>query len=100
MPSTQELIKSAVERFQADVPALASLKLVFELELRGRGDVQMFRVELPGPEISKSASTERGAPRPPMSVRTQPGHIEFTRIPPSSLARIRVRAFRPLFEIR
>ncbi len=58
MPSTQELIKSAVERFQADVPALANLKLVFELELRGRGDVQMFRVELPGPEISKSASTE------------------------------------------
>ena len=58
MPSTQDLIKTAIERFQAEVPALAPLKLVFELELRGRGDVQMFRVELPGPEISKSASTE------------------------------------------
>jgi hypothetical protein len=58
MASTQELIKTAIERFQADVPALASLKLVFELELRGRGDVQMFRVELPGPEITKAASTE------------------------------------------
>ncbi len=56
--STQDLIKTAIERFQAEVPALAQLKLVFELELRGRGDVQMFRVELPGPEISKSASTE------------------------------------------
>jgi hypothetical protein len=56
--STQELIKTAVERFQAEVPALAPLKLVFELELRGRGDVQMFRVELPGPQISKAASTE------------------------------------------
>ena len=53
--STQELIKTAVERFQAEVPALAPLKLVFELELRGRGDVQMFRVELPGPEITKGA---------------------------------------------
>jgi hypothetical protein len=58
MASTQELIKAAVERFQAEVPALAPLKLVFELELRGRGDVQMFRVELPGPKVSKAASTE------------------------------------------
>jgi hypothetical protein len=58
MASTPELITTAIERFQAEVPALAQLKLVFELELRGRGDVQMFRVELPGPKISKSASTE------------------------------------------
>ena len=58
VPSTQDLIKTAIERFQAEVPALAPLKLVFELELRGRGDVQIFRVELPGPKISKAASTE------------------------------------------
>ena len=58
MASTPELIKTAIERFQAEVPALAQLKLVFELELRGRGDVQMFRVEVPGPKISKAASTE------------------------------------------
>lgn len=58
MASTQDLIKTAIQRFQEDVPALAPLKLVFELELRGRGDVQMFRVQLPGPEISKAASTE------------------------------------------
>jgi hypothetical protein len=54
MASTQELIKTAVERFQSELPALAKLKLVVELELKGRGDVQMFRVELPGPEVSKS----------------------------------------------
>jgi SCP-2 sterol transfer family protein len=58
MASTPELITTAIERFQAELPALAKLKLVFELELRGRGDVQMFRVELPGPKVSKSASTE------------------------------------------
>ena len=58
MASTQEQIKTAIERFQAEVPALANLKLVFELELRGRGDVQMFRVELPGPEISKAAAQD------------------------------------------
>ncbi len=58
MASTPELIATGLERFQSEVPALAQLKLVFELELRGRGDVQMFRVEVPGPKISKAASTE------------------------------------------
>lgn len=53
MAGTDELIRTAVERFQAEVPALAKLKLVFGLELRGRGDVQPFRVAVPGPEISK-----------------------------------------------
>ena len=58
MASTQDLIKTAIERFQAEVPALAQLKLVFELELRGRGDVQMFRVEVPGPKISKASTQD------------------------------------------
>ena len=53
MASTADLIRAAVERLQDDVPALAKLKLVFGLELRGRGDVQLYRVELPGPKISK-----------------------------------------------
>jgi hypothetical protein len=56
--ATSELIKQAVEGLQADVPALAKLKLVFGLELRGRGDVQVYRVELPGPKISKGFSED------------------------------------------
>jgi hypothetical protein len=56
--STPDLIKTAIERFQQEVPALAQLKLVFELELRGRGDVQMFRVEVPGPDISKGSTED------------------------------------------
>jgi hypothetical protein len=57
---TPELIKQAVERLQADVPALTKLKLVVGLELRGRGDVQLYRVEVPGPKISKGfAEDER-----------------------------------------
>ena len=51
--STRELIEQAVQRLQADVPALARLKLVFGLELRGRGDVQAYRVEVPGPKVTK-----------------------------------------------
>jgi hypothetical protein len=58
MASTQQLIETAVRRFQAEVPALARLKLVFELDLRGRGDVQMFRVQLPGPKISKGVGDD------------------------------------------
>jgi hypothetical protein len=58
MASTQQLIETAVRRFQEEVPALGRLKLVIELELRGRGDVQMFRVELPGPKISKGVADD------------------------------------------
>jgi hypothetical protein len=53
MPSTADQIRTAVERFQAEVPALQKLKLVFGLELKARHDIQLYRVELPGPEISK-----------------------------------------------
>jgi hypothetical protein len=52
--STPELIKQAVAGLQREVPQLAKLKLTFGLELRGRGDIQHFRVELPGPKVSKS----------------------------------------------
>jgi hypothetical protein len=47
------MIRGAIERLQEEVPALANLKLVFGLELRGRGDVQAYRVEVPGPKLSK-----------------------------------------------
>jgi hypothetical protein len=40
------------------VPALARLKLVFELELRGRGDIQLFRVEVPGPKITRDIASD------------------------------------------
>jgi hypothetical protein len=50
---TQALIAQAVEHLQDEVPALKQLKLVIRLELRARGDVPIWRVELPGPVISK-----------------------------------------------
>ena len=58
MASTSDLIRTAVERFQAEVPALANLKLVFGLELRAKHDVQLYRVELPGPKISKDLAQD------------------------------------------
>jgi hypothetical protein len=50
---TRSLIKQAVENLQAEVPSLRQLKLVIRLELRARGDVPIWRVAVPGPEISK-----------------------------------------------
>jgi hypothetical protein len=58
MASTPELIRTAVERFQAEVPALQNLKLVFGLELRAKHDIQLYRVELPGPKISKDLAQD------------------------------------------
>ena len=55
---TKALIETAVQRFLADVPALAQLKLVAGLELHGRGDVQLYRVELPGPQVSKTIPSD------------------------------------------
>jgi hypothetical protein len=57
-PDTKALVEHAVRDFQAKVPALAQLKLVFELELRGRGDVQLYRVEVPGPKVTKDIASD------------------------------------------
>jgi hypothetical protein len=58
MASTADLIKTAVERFQAEVPALQKLKLVFGVELKARHDIQLYRVEVPGPKISKDLAQD------------------------------------------
>ena len=55
---TKSLIEQAVRGFQREVPALERLKLVVELELRGRGDIQLFRVELPGPRVTRDIASD------------------------------------------
>lgn len=55
---TQALIEQAVRRFEDDVPALKPLKLVLRLELHARGDVPTWRVELPGPSVSKDPASD------------------------------------------
>jgi hypothetical protein len=49
---TRDLIERAVERMLDELPALKKLPLVFQLELRGRGDKQLYRVELSGKETT------------------------------------------------
>lgn len=65
---TKALIEQAVANVRREVPALERLKLVLELELRGRGDIQLFRVELPGPRITRDIASDAkvrlSVPRP------------------------------------
>ena len=55
---TKSLIETAVKRFLDEVPALQPLKLVAGLELRARGDPQIYRVELPGPKVSRDVPSD------------------------------------------
>jgi hypothetical protein len=77
------LIEIAVERFIEEVPALAPLKLVFAVELRGRGDVQLYRVELRGKDepmqvtkgIAEDARVRIEMPRSFFNVMAKEAHI-------------------------
>ncbi len=76
---TKTLIETAVTRFLDEVPALHPLKLVIGLELRGRGDMQIYRVELPGPQVSKAlpsdAKVTLEVPRAAFNELATKGHI-------------------------
>lgn len=76
------LIEIAVRRFIEEVPALAPLKLVFAVELRGRGDVQLYRVELAGhgdidvaKGIAEDARVRVEMPRSFFNIMAKEGHI-------------------------
>jgi hypothetical protein len=76
---TRSLIETAVRRFLDDVPSLQPLKLVAGLELRGRGDVQLYRVELPGPKVSKAVAADAkvtlSIPRSHFNELATKGHV-------------------------
>jgi hypothetical protein len=52
------LIELAIRRFVEEVPALAPIKLVVGLELRGRGDVQQFRLEMPDLKVTRGPAAD------------------------------------------
>jgi hypothetical protein len=69
-----------VNRFLAEVPALEPLRIVAGLELRGRGDVQIYRVELPGPVVTKDLPSDAkvtiAIPRSNFNELATKGHIK------------------------
>ena len=52
------LIELATRRFIGEVPALEPIKLVVGIELRGRGDVQQFRLEMPGVKVTRGPAAD------------------------------------------
>jgi hypothetical protein len=76
---TKTLIETAARRFLEEVPALQNLKLVMALELRGRGDVQLYRVAMPGPTVSKEvagdARVRLSIPRNDFNELAAEGHV-------------------------
>jgi hypothetical protein len=78
---TKRLIAQAVARLQAEVPALAQLKLVIKLELRARGgDAPIWRVEVPGLKIDRDpagdARVEVSVSRPHFNELAAEGRIK------------------------
>lgn len=52
------LIERAVRSFLEEVPALKPLKLVVGVDLRGRGDTQQFRVQLPEVDVRRDIAAD------------------------------------------
>jgi hypothetical protein len=77
---TRILIETAVKRFLEEVPALQPLKLVAGLELRARHDTQLYRVELPGPKVTKDIAADAKVrielPRSHFNELATKGHVK------------------------
>src|ERR1700733_1350383 len=54
----KSLIELATRRVGGEVPALEPIKLVVGVELRGRGDVQHFRLEMPDIKVTKGPAAD------------------------------------------
>jgi hypothetical protein len=52
------LIELAAKRFVEEVPALAPMSLIVSVELRGRGDVQHFRLQAPEMQVTKGPASD------------------------------------------
>lgn len=51
--TTRELIETAAKRFVDDVPALKQLKVFMRIDLKAKGDVQTWRLDMPAVTVSK-----------------------------------------------
>ena len=52
------LIELATRRFIEEVPALEPIQLIVGVELRGRGDVQQFRLQMPDLKVTKDPAVD------------------------------------------
>jgi hypothetical protein len=54
----KSLIELGTSRFLEEVPALEPIKLVVGVDLRGRGDTQQYRLEMPGIKVTKGPAAD------------------------------------------
>jgi hypothetical protein len=54
----KQLIERAVRSFLDEVPALKPMTLIVGVDLRGRGDTQQFRVELPQVDVRRDIAAD------------------------------------------
>jgi hypothetical protein len=69
----------ALTHFLDEVPALKQLKLVIGLELRAHHDTQLYRIEMPGPVVTKAipddAKVTLEVQRAPFNELAAKGHV-------------------------
>lgn len=77
---TRASIEHTVNRLGDDVPALKPLQLVIKLQLQARGETPVWRVELPGPSVTKDpaadARIEVSMPRTFFNEMAKDGRLE------------------------
>ena len=73
------LIEMATRRVLDEVPALKTMKLVVGFDLRGRGDTQQYRLELPEIKVTKDIASDArvrvDVPRAFFNVMAQEGKV-------------------------
>lgn len=52
------MIEAAVKSFLEEVPALEPMKVVVGVDLHARGDTQQFRIEMPGPKVTRDIGAD------------------------------------------
>jgi hypothetical protein len=57
-PDAKTLIETATKAFVSEIPALANMKLVVGVDLRGRGDLQQYRLEMPAVKVTKDIGAD------------------------------------------
>ncbi len=77
---TKTLIETSVARLVDEVPALRKLAMVFRLELRERGGPAMWRVETPGPKVTRDPAADGkvvvAIDRPAFNELADKGHLD------------------------
>ena len=72
-PDAKQLITSTTATLLEEVPALKPLTLVVGVDLHGRGDTQIFRLELPSVTVTKDLAIDA-------KVRVEMRREEFNRL--------------------